>query len=90
MPDYKEAVVQKAPKKAKKKGKARHVIIDEDELDGRGVFYFELPYCLKYANIGTITIDNKDEYCFKYSVCCSLHYNDCHREHPRRHAQYEQ
>ena len=34
MPDYKEAVVQKASKKANNKGKARHVIIDEDELYG--------------------------------------------------------
>ena len=45
---------------------------------------------MKHRESGVIVIDNKNEYCFKYAVCASLHYNDKHREHPKRHTQYEE
>ena len=32
--------------------------------------------CLRHNNSGVINIDNRNEYCFKYSVCAYLHYND--------------
>ena len=45
--------------------------------------------CLRHNNSGVINIDNSNEYCFKYSVCAYLHYNEEERGHPNRHKQYE-
>ena len=67
-------------KKAVARGKKRKL---------RGGFYFELPDFLKNSKSGCICIDNKNEYCLKYDNACAEHFNDCHREHPRRHQQYE-
>jgi hypothetical protein len=49
-----------------------------------------LPECLKHHESGCITIDNKNQYCFKYSIACAEHLRDKQREHPRRHSQYEE
>ena len=55
----------------------------------RGGFYFEPPEFIKNSKSGCICIDNKNEYCLKYANACAEHFKDCHREHPRRHQQYE-
>ena len=55
----------------------------------QGGFYFDPPAFIKTHNSGCICIDNKNEYCLKYVIACAEHFHDCHREHPRRHQQYE-
>ena len=55
----------------------------------RGGFFFGMIDCLKNSKSGIIQIDNRNEYCFKYSVCACLHKDDEKREHPNRHKQYE-
>ena len=66
-------------KRIKAKARAKHP---------KGGTFFNVD-CLRHNNSGVINIDNRNEYCFKYSVCAYLHYKDEQRGHPSRHKQYE-
>ena len=70
--------------------KRKKAVSRSKQIKVLGGFYFEPPSFIKTHNSGCICIDNKDEYCLKYAVACAKHFMDCHREHPRRHQQYEQ
>ena len=89
VPDEKEVENEKYANPRQSDGRNKRAKAKARANQHRGGFYFEPPDCLKHRESGVIVIDNKNEYCFKYAVCASLHYNDKHREHPKRHTQYE-
>ena len=67
VPDEKEVENEKYANPRQSDGRNKRAKAKARANQHRGGFYFEPPDCLKHSESGVIVIDNKNEYCFKYT-----------------------